>query len=226
VTGPGGVGADFSSSLSQDAIEIAQLGEDVVEATPGLGDEPVCAPLAFTNPSAQLVPTPSAGESEEEPAEPTALPDVRGGPVLFMQVELSPRDCEYDPYELAIDIYRQSTSDEFKFVVLVYENDIFEAYVPSLVAIELFDYRNEDKLRAIVDAINRTPDDLRNSEEFPGIVFDTISVQDTNLEALQEMDRRDLDALVVIDPKSRLKGVVSREQVLGSMMLELASRDE
>jgi predicted transcriptional regulator len=46
---------------------------------------------------------------------------------------------------------------------------------------------------------------------------------ETNIEALKEMERRHLDALVIIYGDGHIKGVLSREQVLSSMMLALVN---
>jgi hypothetical protein len=56
---------------------------------------------------------------------------------------------------------------------------------------------------------------------FPGIVRKTISENEPNSRALQEMEEQNLEALVVTDETRLLKGVVEREQVLSRMMLAL-----
>ena len=62
-----------------------------------------------------------------------------------------------------------------------------------------------------------------NLLRFPGVIKETISIQTTNAEALREMTKQNLEALVVIDEQGQLKGVVEREQILSKMMLALAA---
>lgn len=62
---------------------------------------------------------------------------------------------------------------------------------------------------------------IRDLVRYPGVVTETISTDSTNEDALREMMRQNLEALVVIDKDRRPKGVVEREQVLSRMMLAL-----
>jgi predicted transcriptional regulator len=56
---------------------------------------------------------------------------------------------------------------------------------------------------------------------YPGVVKKTISTKSTNADALREMLEQNIEALVVIDERRKLRGVVEREQVLSRMMLSL-----
>jgi predicted transcriptional regulator len=56
---------------------------------------------------------------------------------------------------------------------------------------------------------------------YPGVITKAISSKSTNAEALREMEKSNLEALVVVDD-GRFKGVVEREQLLSRMMLALA----
>lgn len=105
----------------------------------------------------------------------------------------------------------------FKFVVFVDGEGRFVAYMPSWAVKGLLS--KPELGNAFIEAINRG-----SSEElfsYPGVVKDTISTQSTNAEALREMTKQNLEALVVIDEKRGLKGVVERDQVLSKMMLAL-----
>jgi hypothetical protein len=106
----------------------------------------------------------------------------------------------------------------FKFVVFLDQASRFVAYMPSWAVTSLL---NQPELgEEFIKVINegRTSDLWR----FPGVIRDTIRVQDTSAAALREMMQRNLEALVVIDENKQLKGVVVLTQVLSRMMLKLA----
>jgi len=62
----------------------------------------------------------------------------------------------------------------------------------------------------------------RNLSLYPGIISDAITVAHTNAHALREMDRLNLEALVVVNAERRVAGIVERDQVLSKMLLALA----
>lgn len=105
----------------------------------------------------------------------------------------------------------------FKFVVFVDTSNRFLGYMPSWAAKGLL-VKNELG-GEFINVINtgRTSDLFR----YPGFVTETISTQWTNADALHEMTRQNLEALVVIDENKQLIGVVEREQILSRMMLSL-----
>jgi hypothetical protein len=105
----------------------------------------------------------------------------------------------------------------FKFIVFVDINQRFLAYMPSWALKGLL---SEPELGGrFIRAVNQG----RKSELFryPGLVREAIRTQSTNAEALREMMRQNLEALIVTDENDRLAGVVEREQVLSRMMLSL-----
>lgn len=58
--------------------------------------------------------------------------------------------------------------------------------------------------------------------KYPGVATDAVRVGTTNAQALQEMARRNADALVVIDEEKHLKGIVEREQLTTQMLAALS----
>lgn len=105
----------------------------------------------------------------------------------------------------------------FKFVVFVDSKRQFVAYMPSWAAKGLLS--KQELGREFINVINRG-----NRQElfrYPGVVSETIRTQSTNAEALREMTKRNLEALVVTDESNQLRGVVEREQVLSRMILSL-----
>ncbi|HEY0073379.1 MAG TPA: CBS domain-containing protein [Abditibacteriaceae bacterium] len=107
----------------------------------------------------------------------------------------------------------------FKFVVIMDRNKSFVAYMPHWALKGLLD--NPNLGHEFIDLVNNGG--RENLLRFPGIIRKTISTQTTNVEALREMTNQNLEALVVIDEHSQLKGVVEREQILSRMMLALAA---
>lgn len=105
----------------------------------------------------------------------------------------------------------------FKFVVFVDSKRQFVAYMPSWAVKGLLS--KPELGYEFINVINNG-----NRQElfrYPGVISETIRTQSTNAEALREMTRRNLEALVVIDERNQLKGVVEREQVLSRMILSL-----
>lgn len=70
-----------------------------------------------------------------------------------------------------------------------------------------------------IDAINRglSAELMR----YPGFETDAITKTCSNANALREMVRRNVDALLVVNEKKQLEGVVEREQIISLMMLSL-----
>lgn len=106
----------------------------------------------------------------------------------------------------------------FRFVVFIDSEKKFVAYIPSWALRGIL--RIPELGETFIWSINAG--EKQNMFRFPGIVKEAISTQSTNVEALQEMTKQNLEALVVIDENRQLKGVVEREQLLSRMMLSLA----
>jgi hypothetical protein len=104
----------------------------------------------------------------------------------------------------------------FKFVVFLDQAGSFVAYMPQWAVRGML---SKPELKSgFIDAINRNArDDLRR---YPGLIQDAISSDATNAEALREMERLNLEALLVVDGNTP-RGVVEREQILSRMMLAL-----
>jgi len=106
----------------------------------------------------------------------------------------------------------------FKFVLFLNQENRFVAYMPSWMVkqtLEMDALGNE-----FVHAINEgRVNDIRRY----GAVTQTLSTKATNIQAIQEMTTRNLEALVVIDEEGRLKGVVEREQLLSKFILAMAT---
>lgn len=105
----------------------------------------------------------------------------------------------------------------FKFIVFVDKNSRFVAYMPS------WSLKGLLKMDELGDELVNIINEGRADKLFlyPGVIKETISNKSSNAEALREMTKQNLEALVVIDENRHLKGVVEREQILSKMMLAL-----
>ena len=107
-------------------------------------------------------------------------------------------------------------SRNFKFVVILDRDGRFLAYMPAWAAKNLLS--SPGRSEEFVKVLNEGRQELFS---YPGIVRKTISTSSTNAEALREMMAKDLEALVVTDEDSRLKGIAEREQILTKMVLDM-----
>lgn len=57
---------------------------------------------------------------------------------------------------------------------------------------------------------------------FPGMLTETVTTTSSNAEALEAMERANLDAVVVVDAAGRVPGVVERDRILARMVLALS----
>ena len=70
-----------------------------------------------------------------------------------------------------------------------------------------------------IDAINRglSAELMR----YPGFETESITTSWSNANALREMVRKNVEALLVVNDKKQIEGVVEREQIISLMMLSL-----
>lgn len=106
----------------------------------------------------------------------------------------------------------------FRFAVILDQDNCFVAYLPSWTMWQIL--RKEALGEELIAIINGGR--LRDLQAFPGVVTRTITTSTNNLDALREMTSQNLEALVVIDAKKQLKGIVLREQILSKLFLGLS----
>ncbi len=136
---------------------------------------------------------------------------------IVMIMEIGKRGY-YDRVAVLNYIDMLSQFRNFKFVVFLDRNNQFVSYMPSWAVKGLISKQYlGDEFISIINNGNKN-----ELFQFPGVVRETIRTESTNAEALREMTKQNLEALVVIDGNNQLKGVVEREQVLSKMMLSLA----
>lgn len=122
----------------------------------------------------------------------------------------------YGPHAIATYLEFLSKFRNFKFVVFLDPAGRFVAYMAHWALADIL--RKPELGVEFINAINRNQEGalLR----YPGIIRETISSNATNAEALREMEKHNLEALLVVDDGSP-KGVVERERILSRMMLAL-----
>jgi Trk K+ transport system NAD-binding subunit len=113
-----------------------------------------------------------------------------------------------------------ASSDDFKFLVILDEAGAFSAAIDARSAADLL---ASDDGQTFITAINDGSLNRETGMQYSELMFDALPDSATNIEALQEMGRRNLDALVVVYGDNRIKGILSREQVVSSMMLALVN---
>jgi len=135
---------------------------------------------------------------------------------IIMTMELGKRDYYR---RMVVLNYLETLSQfrNFKFVVFIDKEKRFVAYMPSwaLKGVLKLDELGDNFIWLVNEG------DRQRLLLFPGLVKETINTQSTNVEALREMMKQNVEALVVIDENYHLKGVVEREQILSRMMLSL-----
>lgn len=107
----------------------------------------------------------------------------------------------------------------FKFVAFLDHRKRFVGFMSAWAVKSLLQKRGlgDD----FINAVNRglSADLMR----YPGFETQAINNTWTNANALQEIVRRNVDALVVINDKKEIEGVVEREQIISLMMLSLVN---
>jgi hypothetical protein len=120
----------------------------------------------------------------------------------------------------ALKVYLDTLSHlrTFKFVVFLDAGGRFVSYAPQWLIKGFLD--RPGLAAEFVRVLNSGS--ARNLSLYPGIISDAITVAHTNAHALREMDRLNLEALVVVNAERRVAGIVERDQVLSKMLLALA----
>ena len=106
----------------------------------------------------------------------------------------------------------------FKFIVFSDSKDRLVTYMPSWAVKQTLSKRELGN--EFISIINQ---DGRQNEllDFPHVIKDTLNIESGNGEALQMMEKLNLNALVVTDSEKLLRGVIEREEILSRMILTL-----
>ncbi|MEZ4744767.1 MAG: hypothetical protein R3C41_01740 [Calditrichia bacterium] len=137
---------------------------------------------------------------------------------LVLLLTIGKSDAPYSRENLlnAMDVYEQHRN--FKFVVFRDAKETFVCYMMSWAFRGIIDKAAlGDEFVALLNS-GATGELLR----YPNMVNETITTETSNIDALKAMTEKNIEALVVIDPKGMVAGVCEREQVLSKLLLNLA----
>lgn len=124
----------------------------------------------------------------------------------------------YDRLAILEYIKGLSQYRNFKFVVILGQDNKFVAYMPAWRFSQILEMDSlGNELIAVINS-----DRIQELQQYPGIVTKTITTKETNIQALKEMSKQNIEALVVVGEDGRLCGVIEREQVLSRLMLTMA----
>jgi CBS domain-containing protein len=191
--GPGGIEAKFSKTASEHVMIASENIEPSIEEMNAVEKE-----------SLQVLEKKRTEIRENEP--------------IIMLMSLGEQDY-YNREATLKYIEVLSQFRNFKFVVFRDKSKEVVGYMPVWAVKGLLS--NPELGHYFIQVINQDnrPEFLR----FPGIIKrkDAVTVKTTNAEALKAMETQNLEALVVVDDKGKLKGIVEREKILSKMMLSL-----
>lgn len=224
---------ETSLAVGSNPIAPSEFGTTVPGVAACLGDQPAPYTVPFQVPfqmpvasvwtelapeSQQQTPeasseTPTPVPAATEVAERAALP--ARGPTNYWTLTL--KACTYDADELKTQLDELIATGAFRFILLIDEANRFVAYIPAGDAVFLFSAHADE----FVTAINEDRRDVLRG--YTGVIFTTLTAEDTTLEALARMRSQNLDMLPVLNQDGVVQGVATWNQVLTSIMLELAA---
>ena len=143
--------------------------------------------------------------------------ELDGSKPILMLMDLG--NGRYDTEAALKYIEVLSQFRNFKFVVFLDKRKRFIGYMSAWAVKGLLQKRELGD--EFIDAVNRGLS--AELTRYPGFETQTITTSWTNANALQEMVRKNVEALVVIDGNRHIEGVVEREQILSLMMLSLVN---
>ena len=142
--------------------------------------------------------------------------EIREGTPLVMTIAIG-KSGYYRSDALRDALHRLAQFRNFRFVVFVRQNRLV-AYIPESIMRLAMDKEQPDE--ELVKAINDGDEDKLVSH--PGMITCAISPTATNAEALREMERLGLEAILVRDNSNRVVGVVDRGRTAVRMVMALA----
>jgi CBS domain-containing protein len=123
----------------------------------------------------------------------------------------------YDKADAEVYLERFLRYRNFTFVAFVDKKDRLVAYISAWAIFRILKGDQADRFIQLINDGN-----VLDLADFPGVMTQTVSTSDSNIQALDKMMVSNLDAIPVIDEARKLKGVIEREQILGKLMLAMA----
>jgi len=107
----------------------------------------------------------------------------------------------------------------FKFVIFVDQSNKLVGYMPSWTLSAMLESDPDSATNFIDDINNGHADELKARL---GVITERVTTDTINVEALQKMEKLNIEALVVVDPKNEaVRGVVERDRILSRMLIAL-----
>lgn len=126
----------------------------------------------------------------------------------------------YDLSAMQAYIDALSRFRNFRFLVFLKDEKVI-AYMLSRVALRIFTQYPAPYENNFLNIVNNGQEELL--KQLPGVITETAHHKDSVQTVLEKMVAQNLEALVVVDDKGQLKGVIDRAEVLSRMMLALAT---
>jgi hypothetical protein len=143
--------------------------------------------------------------------------DPVGGPLfLVLKLGAPDRQSNYEIGALGAYVETLASHGRFQFVVFIDRSEKLVGYMSH----SLFErVLRGDTAWGFLDAINTGNETAVRS--FPGVATDTLAIGTTNADALDRMAQLNMEAMVVVDARSRPIGMVEREKIASRMLVAL-----
>jgi CBS domain-containing protein len=192
-TGPGGWGAKFREA----ATETVDPSQEAVELSISL---------------MEVIPKGLPQELKDK------IRGIHDGRPIVMTMTLG-RVGFYNVDAVKEAIQTLSQFRNFKFVIFVDKENKLVGYMPSWALSGMLGSDQESANNFIGDINNGHVDKVQARL---GVITERVTTDTTNAEALQKMEKLNIEALVVVDSKSeKVCGVVERDRILSRMLIAL-----
>jgi hypothetical protein len=136
---------------------------------------------------------------------------------IVMKIKLGGGD--YPREDTLAFIENLSRYRSFRSVVFLDANDEVIAYMAPWAARQILS--DPERGSRFLSIVTRDNNHAELFEESPHVLRETIEVGDSGRSALQRMAERNLEAIVVVDKKNRLKGVAERDRLINKLVAKL-----
>jgi hypothetical protein len=143
--------------------------------------------------------------------------DLDDSKPILMLMRLGTNSYDAEAARKYVEVLSQFRN--FKFVVFLDHRKRFVGYMSAWSVKSLL--QKTALGDEFIDAVNQGL--AAQLMRYPGFETNTITTSWTNANALQEMVRKNVEALIVLDDKRLIEGVVEREQIVCLMMLSMVT---
>ena len=192
-TGPGGWGAKFREAAEERV-------------------DPSLTPIDLSPSAMEAIPKGSLDSLRE------TIGQIKDDRPIVMTMTLG--RTEYQAYAVSEALKSLSQFRNFKFVVFVDATNQVVAYIPYWALSTDLDHAAARGSGSLIDVVKKG--DAQEVVKYPGVIAETVSLKTSNAEALDKMEKDNLEALVVVKENNTLAGVIERDRILSRMLLALA----